>query len=486
MQYIYISDADNSPVLYFNTGLDPRSFARTKMSQSLTEPGYIVYPDGSHDMWKPTGVDEINGYMQFWGPLFNGERLDHLINDVCPAAQDDSSGALQKRQRALIAVIHWIRAKMLLGDTPSIRNPGAAFIYNEGASDASAAISSNVNGRVFFAPEHMSNRCLLLENSDQKQDSPDRFNSPDLKDLEATAFCAAVMLYAILAKTHPYPSANNSQDMRDGFFLPVSLAAPDLNAELAGLIQSALTLPVQDKKAKMSAADILTGILKILTEKENRICDISSLFNELTAEKITQANIERKNFQLKQSSIIKTKRFLSRNKAVLIVSSACFLFAFFITLSIIDNYRRRPTTAGMHPENVINAYFDAFSNMDFTFMEACILGADKNDINAAVSLTAVTKARQAYESVSAYSVIPASVWKENGGELPAPNVFGVTDLSVTLNHGSESSGLLVYRVDYRLWNINEETPYIRRDMITLQPDKKNNWRIVEIVRTERQ
>ena len=490
MQYINISSTDNNPVIYFNTGLDPRSFARTKMSQNLSEIGYIVNPDGSHEIWKPSRIDEKDGYMQFWGQLFNGQRLDRIIDEICPAqlkqSQNNKSGNSVEspdmptnRQIALQAIVQWIRAKMFLGDTPSVRSPGAAVISCEDTAS---------NSRVFFAPEYIANRCLLLENSEHAASAlavQDRFNSPDLSGLDDAAFCAAVMLYAVLTKNHPYPGDNNSQDMRDGFFLPISLAEPGLNEELSGLIQSALMLPVQNKKDKMSASDILIGILKILTEKDNNIRAISSLFSEITAEKLLKTDAEKKKFTLKQNTSIKIKRFVSRNRTAITISSACIIFALIITFSMIDSYAKKPTTAGMYPKDIIYAYLDAYSNLNFEFMEACVQGAMKNDINAAVNLTAIVRTRMAYESTIT-STVTAAAWKENGGELPAPDVFGVTDLSVAHISGSEESGLIIYRADYLLWPFQEEFPLIRSDVMTLKPDKKNNWRITEIIRTEKQ
>ncbi len=60
MQRIYLSNIEEKQAICFDTGLDPRSFARTKMSQSLIECGYIVYPDGSREVWKPSSVNEVN------------------------------------------------------------------------------------------------------------------------------------------------------------------------------------------------------------------------------------------------------------------------------------------------------------------------------------------------------------------------------------------------------------------------------------------
>jgi len=138
----------------------------------------------------------------------------------------------------------------------------------------------------------------------------------------------------------------------------------------------------------------------------------------------------------------------------------------------------------MMPNNVITAYYDAFSSLDHVFMEACIQGADKSDINTAVNLYAINKTRQAYELSNRNKFIPARTWKELGGELPAPNVFGVTDLSIEYMAGSEEDNMIMYRTDYLLWS-PEEYSISRSDIITLKRDKKKNWRIAEIIRTEK-
>ena len=467
MQSIHISDSNNSPAIFFNTGLDSRSFARTKMSQNLIEPGYIVKPDGSHEVWKAAGVEETDGIMQVWGPLFNGKRLDLLINEISSLTQEDAS------INALQAIALWIKAKMFLGDTRSVFNPGAAFICADNSKSAYPKDS------VFFSPENLSNRCLFIEGTEV-----DRFNSPDLLGLEAAAFCAGVMLYIIFAKTHPYPERTIFQDMREGIFMPMHLAVPDLDEKLSGLIQSALMLPVASKKPMMSAIDILTEILKILVNDENKLTAFSSLFQTVSAEKSKQIETEKNRYLLKQNGYVRTKRFIIRNKTILTGAVITLIFLLIIVFSTIDNRNHRPTTAGMYSDSVVFAYFNAFSNLDHMFMEACLWGADRSDLNAAISLFALVRTRQAYE-FSIPNPVPAAVWRDNGGELPSPNVFGVTDLTVTHIGGSDENGLIIYRAEYMVWSFIEDYPLIRSDIITLRLDRRNNWRITEILRTER-
>jgi len=467
-QRIHISEVEGKQAVCFDTGLEPRSFARTKMSQSLIESGYIVHSDGSHEVWKAAGVNEVDGNMTVWGPVFTGERLDLLIENLNNTNQTQEQFE-EAQQAALQAVVFWIRAKMLLGDTDSAVNPGAAFVHCEESKNS-----------VFFSPPNLSSRCLLVEGREL-----DRYNCPDLTGIDAAAFCAGVMLYKILSKTLPYQQdATIFQDMREGVFVPPHFAVPSMNKELCSIIHSALLLPVENKRTAKSGTDIIGGFLKIFMTSENQIVPVSSLFKELSSEENEHIIKEKKFFLFKQNNTVKIRRFAVRNKYPLIGSLIGLLFIAFIIVSTSNSLTRRPTTAGMDPDTVITAYYEAFSSLDHVFMEVCINGANKSDINAAVSLYAVYKTRQAYESSTRSAIIPARVWVNTGGELPAPDVFGVTDLTVEYKAGSEKENMIMYQADYLLWAPDLSYPTKRSDILTLKRDKKKNWRITEILRTE--
>jgi len=489
MLRIHISDVNEKQAVCFDTGLDPRSFARTKMSQCLIEPGYIVYPDGSNTVWKASGVNELDGYMRVWGTPFSGERLDMLISMI-NAPKQTPEQAEERQKAALQAVAYWIKAKLFIGDTHSVLNPGAAFVS---CSDG----GEYQKGSVFFTPESLSQRCLLVEGasytavlrsgvSEIRHDIPsamDRYNCPDLKDTDAAAFCAGTMLYTVLAKANPYPDMNNIyQDMREGVFVPPRLAIPGLDKQFSELINAALLLPVENKKPAMSGAVILGNILKILMDNEEGIVDISSLCGPLSKEEESKILKERNSFIKKQNLVVRTKRFCVRNKFILMGITVAVLFVLFVVISTAKVSRSRPTTEGMAPTTVINEYYEAFSNLNQQLMEACISGASRSDIEIAVNFFALSKIRQAYEANVSSSLLSARVWKQTGGELPSPNAFGVTDITITPRGGSEEEGLVVYRVDYLLWSPDEKTASSRTDELTLRRIR-GNWRITEINRT---
>jgi hypothetical protein len=272
--------------------------------------------------------------------------------------------------------------------------------------------------------------------------------------------------------------------MREGVFMPPHLAADGIDKKTSELIMSALLLPVEKRKTEISGSDILAGFLEILLDRENNIINISSLFGALTAEENTRLEKERKQYLFRQKTVIKTSRFAAYNKYAIIGITAGVFLALLIFFSTAKSISQRPTTAGMASDTVIMAYYDAFSSLDHVFMEACVMGADKTDINAAASLFAIVKAREAYERLGAPATISARAWKESGGELPAPDVFGVTDLDIDYLSGNEDDNIMIYRAEYILWSPSDDYSVRRSDVITLKRDRRKNWRITEILRNE--
>jgi hypothetical protein len=209
------------------------------------------------------------------------------------------------------------------------------------------------------------------------------------------------------------------------------------------------------------------------------------LLSPKTKEQAAQAEKEKKSYLFRMNTSVKTRRFVARHRHFLIGAVISFIFIFIIVVSSTKSYRHRQTTEGLPSDAVVTAYYDAFSALNHTYMEAIIQGAEKTDINTAVSLFAVMKTRQYYENSSTPSVFPAKLWRDMGGELPAPNVFGVTDLRITRRDGDEEGDVIVYQADYQLWTPIDEFPFNRSDVLILKRDRQKNWRITEILRTEK-
>jgi hypothetical protein len=335
--------------------------------------------------------------------------------------------------------------------------------------------------------------------------------------MNASAFTAAAMLYHIFAGSPAFPAADEivlHEDMREGNFLPIRLAAPGLDDKLAALIQTALSQRALSQKAlsqnvKKSGLPNGTRLLEdflaaLRTDPTDPTDPLSSFVIRLSeADKLS---IEKEKTQyLKTKTVeVKTKRFVRRNAAILFGCFAALVIAALITNSVIKS-RSALSTAGMTPVQVIESYYNSFGKLDHQWMEACVIkDAGKDDINMVINLFVISKLRQAYEKNLRPSIISAKDWQEAGGERVDVQVFGVTDLHITdSKYHIANSNEVTYQVDYTLWVPGEavdETEtgqdamankraveYLppkstfRADFVTLV-QKKGNWRISEIIR----
>jgi hypothetical protein len=474
-----IIEVEGRKALGFDTGLDSRSFAQAKLAQLITEPGLIVRPAeaGSRrvELWKASGVLERSDSggkptMVVWGPLFEGDRLNLLLES---AEQD----------KVLAAICAWIQAMLTLDENSPAAVPlwpGAAIIAQKGAA------ASAPSPTVFFAPPGLSRLCIIA--------AAEWYVHPDLDGMNGSAFTAAAMLYRLFAEAPPFPVIDESllhQDMREGNFLPVRFAVPGLDARLAALIQNALDLPHSNGER------LLNEILAVL-QPGGQTVSAASLVQPLSETDRLLLEKEKAHFIKIKTTSVRTRRFVTRNAAILAGCFAALVAAVLIAVSIAQSRSRLPSTAGMEPAQVIETYYNAFGELDHQMMEACVTnGAGKDDINSVINLFVINKARQAYENKFTPFIISAREWQQGGGENIDAQVFGVTDLQVTNN--KEQAEEAEYRADYILWipvelsgdaemepaETNLPRPYPRSDIITLvrKKDKRGfNWRIAGIQR----
>jgi hypothetical protein len=219
---IFQLEIEGKPALGFDTGLDASAFAQAKMAQFITQPGCTVFPDNRFEEWKASGVIEHRGpdgrsSMVIWGPAFAGERLDLLIEDDV------------RRDESLRAVCFWIEARLSLGDDDLSFRPGGAL--------------ASPGGAMLFPPERLTARCLQAEGDEVWLGKNESYVHPDLQGKDAVSFTAAAMLYRIFSGVRPFSGETGEllrQNIREGVFLPVNLAAPGLDEQTAVLINAAL------------------------------------------------------------------------------------------------------------------------------------------------------------------------------------------------------------------------------------------------------
>jgi hypothetical protein len=477
---------EGKAVLGFDTGLSSQAFAQAKFAQSIVQEGCIVYPNGETENWQASGVLEYkNGEdptMVIWGPAFPGEGLDLLAAD--PARQDE----------ALEALRHWIAAHSPRpNESPQAGAAGSAvntarprpnesdrlrdmyigpanesdrlrdmYVGPAGALVITAATQTPrfPRGTILFCPERLVARCLQAEGEDRLREGSESLVNPELGE-KAVVFTAGALLYRILAGQAPFPNRNIDllhQDIREGVFLPVRLAAPGLDEDLANLIDRAIAGTRNTSgSGKTGKAGAAAGI------ERPRLGDLAtalgpagsggaaSFFRPLDEEKRELLAGERAQLEKKKKLAVNTRRFVIRNSAILGGSLAAFVALILVVYSFIAGRKDLPTTKGMEPAQVVEAYYSAFGELDHTLMDACVVNrAGKRDIEMVTNFFVLSRVRQAYEYTSDV-MMSAQKWQDQGSLRTRSQVFGVTDLDIRQTGGDESTDQVHYQASYLLW-----------------------------------
>jgi len=471
-------ELNGESVLGFDTGLDAKAFAKAKMAQFIIYPGFIVYPDGTVETWQPGGVAEQET-MLIWGPFFPGEPLEEILNDA------------GRKDEALDALRFWLRAQEALqsgplcgpqsipgGKEPPYPGPAAACIVTGQQQGTFPA------GTVFFPPARLLKR--YLEGAEAE-----RWIHLDLQGAEAVSFSAAAMLYRVFCGVPPFAKDNLDelrQDIREGVFTPPALAAPGLDPELAALISRAMSCGKEGRPAPEDLSACLGPVPR----------PVSSWFRPLTEEERSRLRAEQEHYSSRKTRAVKTRRFMSRNTALLAGAAVAVVLVFLSILGINRHLAEQPNTRGMSPVEVIDAYYAAFSALDPIMMRACVTGrAGRRDIEMVANLFAVSRIRQAFEiELGQAAFFPAQQWLDAGQPFTEQIVFGITDLSIRELSRTETSAR--FEAEYTLWMPGAffvedgETPALEdmpppgslafRDRLYLALHR-GAWRITEIYRT---
>ncbi|GHU02038.1 hypothetical protein FACS1894147_03070 [Spirochaetia bacterium] len=480
--FIFDHEQEKKPVLGFDTGLDPHAFAQAKLASFITEQGAIVGPGGVCEHWSPVGVVERDGSMVIFGPAFRGEPLDELL-------VDDT-----RRDDALEALRRWIAARPLLEEDVYPPWPAGAFITlsGDGAYEA---------GTIFFPPYRLVKRCLEAEGGEAWRYKAEQWTHPDLKGTQADTFAAAAMLYKIISGDVPFPQTDSDlllQDIREGNFVPLRLAAPGVDEETAALVSAALA-PVA-KAQKDGGRPGLEKLAALLGGGKKAASWIRPLE---TAEREALKK-ERERFDKAKTMTVNTRRFVIRNTALISGIAIAVLIVGLVTQSIVKGNMDRPTTHGMAPVEVIDTYYNAITALDHQLMEACVLKkAGASDISMVTNFFVLSRVRQAYEMGSAGFITP-EMWMEAGSPPTLDTVFGVSDLAIQALGESPDGGELRFRVSYRLFvpgsavsddpvdltndpiepSMPQFVSYVDEIRLALQKDPRrgDSWHIVELLR----
>ncbi|GHT65309.1 hypothetical protein FACS1894110_06870 [Spirochaetia bacterium] len=470
-------EVEGKAALGFDTGLSAQAFAQAKLAQFITQEGLIVHSDGEIEPWKPSAVIERQRSdgtpgMVIWGSDFKGERFDLLIKDE------------SRRDEALDALRLWLEVWSSATRLPLW--PAGALI------DLDA-------GRILFPPDRLIMRSIQAEGEDAWLDGVESLVNTELRANDAVSFTAGAILYRIMSGTLPFPNRNHDllhQDIREGVFLPLGLAAPGLDEKITALVDQAIAF---SKHAPAGGRPGLEEFREALGKRHSR--GVDSFFRTLNEAEQAKIAEEREQLQKKTNIRVNTRRFVIRNAAIITGIFIAVVAVSGVIGSIRKSNAELPTTAGMASAEVVQAYYGAFGDLDHTMMDACVTKkAGRGDIEMVTNLYVMSRVRQAYESIGT-TVIPAQKWLDDGAQPTESQIFGVSDLNIRKIRGDESGDEIHYRTSYMLWipmgadSPDEADPNdVRAEAAPMLPKgypiadeltlirHRGNWRIAEIIR----
>jgi len=471
LKKVLFFELNGKEVLGFDTALTSRDFARTKMAQSIPQPGYIIYPDGRVEIWQRGGVTPLGSgtdeTIVFWGPLFPGEGIEELIKST-------------NKDKALDAIRFWLKARIVL-EEKFAKAQEAAFSGLSGALIIHKKNNLYPLGTVFFPPSDLFMRTITAETEAEAE-----WAHPDLAGAEGISFSAGAMLYRVFCGADAFSGAGIEeihQNIREGVFLTPSLALPGLDPEMSKLISNLLGTKIKGGWAKRPAPN---EIMEFIGAPASVSKQVSSWLRILDTDEITKMNAEKARYIKKNALTVKTRRFVTRNKIIITTSIVVLAIIALIVRDVIKN-RPEDITKGMNPVEVAETYYNAFGELDHAVMENCVRGkAGKDDIDMVTNFFVLSRVRQAYELYST-SFIPAQKWIDEGSPATDKIVFGITDLKIRgLSMNREKASFIA---EYTLWtpNYNEESgfPTIEGNSYKDELDFaliKGSWRIESIKR----
>ena len=184
-------------------------------------------------------------------------------------------------------------------------------------------------------------------------------------------------------------------------------------------------------------------------------------------------------------------QFFSRNWKTIGIILIVFIVLTLFSLGPIKNARKPPATLNMDATEVVNFYYQSYSDMNTENMEDCLKkGVGKKDINETTQLYVISKVRTGYEGKS--GLVSAQDWSDGMiTELKeGEQIAGIANLKVTYLGDS------TFQANYIRWfseplSENDSTGILKPKKViytdTLTLDKiKDVWTIVKLERNTKE
>jgi len=437
-------EVNNIKKLAVTSNLTSKIYKQISIHDLLSEPGLLIQNNGVSN-WVCTESLEKENKLIFPGPFYEGKTLaDTNLN--------------------IEILINLVSAfKIIIKDSLPVTG-----IYTPG-------IFILTDNSILFFPPNLINyiKKQLNDNESMKYWQP--YNHPDTTEKTQFSFAIAVLSYKLLTGKLPY-TGNSLQELREKMRISkavdIKLMAPGIYENIADIINKSLSLEEADPDRWIQ---VLTEWKEQGPTKQIYKAEFENI--KKIAEK-KQEQLERK---------FNRYQFFSRNWKTIGIILIVFIVLTLFSLGPIKNAMKPPVTLNMDATEVVNFYYQSYSDMNTEDMEDCLKkGVGKKDINETTQLYVISKVRTGYEGKS--GLVSAQDWSDGTiTELKeGDQIAGIANLKVTYLGNS------TFQANYIRWftesgsendstEISKPKKVIYTDTLTLEKIK-DVWTIVKLER----
>ena len=455
--------------IIFDTGLNESAFAKTRLSNLLSESGIAAYADKnfgsdmtfSFSEWKFDGVKTIGdgdgAHVHLFGRFGEEEEMLSLAEIFLRAERGGEAERYAAAAASYAAVCAIEEAKK---ENVKIENIGAGGIYVKTAPGFAEKPA------LLFLPQTLFDKACATGGESYAKLQGYWISKALSERRSALSFTQAVIAYRALAKRMPYDKSDESARSTDEYdknYMHLEHVINGVDKSLAESVDAALEFPSRTVEAERKNARGSHGVhgaadtphtaeaLHRTDRQKEKPFPLQAFYAELgiddgaIKEVPHPAALPQAEFDAKVAAYYKTKkrslrarRTFRRNTGTI---AACFALAAviaFFAFSAVRDARRRPSAVGLTSFEVVEAFYEAIHTQNVELVGAMSSGkVSKRYGDIVGSIYVVNKARSAYDPKN--GIIAPETWfaflSEENAEARR-DVYGIT--SFTLD-GRESS-----------------------------------------------
>ena len=455
--------------IIFDTGLSESAFAKTRLSNLLSESGIAAFADKkfgsdmtfSFSEWKFDGVKTIgdgdDAHVHLFGRFGEEEEMLSLAEIFLRAERGGEAERYAAAAASYAALCAIEEAKK---ENVKIENIGAGGIY------VKAAPGFAEKPALLFLPQALFDKACATGGASYAKLQGFWISKALSERRSALSFTQAVIAYRALAKRMPYDKSDESARSTDEYdknYMKLEHVINGVDKSLAESVDAALELPSRTVEAERKnprgshdvhgAADTphTAEALHTANKQEEKPFPLQAFYAELGIDDGAlkdvshPAALPQSEFDAKVASYYKTKkrslrarRTFRRNAGTI---AACFALAAviaFFAFSAVRDARHRPSAVGLTSFEVTEAFYEAIHTQNVELVGAMSSGkVSKRYGDIVGSIYVVNKTRNAYDPKN--GIVAPETWfaflSEENAEARR-DVYGIT--SFTLD-GRESS-----------------------------------------------